>query len=111
MRFFNGNLENYIELTKDPGTSIPPNYKCEKVGEEYCVPLEKPENYVGLQCSTWSESLMTDDQLLIQIFPRLFACAERAANPRPDFRTAETTEFQEKFTKKCFRFLTHFFDK
>ena len=46
---------------------------------------------------------MTDDQLTVQIFPRLFACAERAANPRPDFGTDETEKFErewENFARK-----------
>ena len=33
----------------------------------------------------------------MNIFPRLFACAERAANPRPTFETVETSEFEAKW--------------
>ena len=79
-----------------PGAPIPPNYKCEQ-HEGACLELTKPENIVGLQCSTWSETLLTDDFLTMNIYPRLFACAERAANPNPTFGTIETQEFADQW--------------
>lgn len=91
-----------------PGTPIPPYYKCEKYGDEYCIQTSKPENIVGLQCSTWSETLLNDDQLTRNIFPRLYACAERAANPRPTFGTADTPEFTadwEAFLRKTPKYI------
>ena len=47
----------------------------------------KPENVVGMQCSTWSETLMNDFEMEVAIFPRVFACAERAYNPNPSFKS------------------------
>ena len=99
-----------------PGTPIPPNYKCDTNGEEACIKLEpsKKSNIVGFQCSTWSgkiysylkqrhdrhlESLITDELLLKNIFPRVYACAARAAQPTPVFETAETEEFEADFTQ------------
>ena len=38
-----------------------------------------------MQCSTWSETLMNDYEMEVAIFPRVFACAERAYNPNPSF--------------------------
>ena len=40
-----------------------------------------------MQCSTWSETLMNDYEMEVAIFPRVFACAERAYNPRPSFQS------------------------
>jgi hypothetical protein len=40
---------------------------------------------------------MTDKMLMRNIYPRLFACAERAANPKPNFVTADTAEFHEEW--------------
>ena len=80
-----------------PGAHIPPNYKCIKHGTEYCIQLEKPENIVGMQCSTWSETLQTDEQMMEHIFPRVFACAERAANPRPPFESDRTRLFDREW--------------
>ena len=93
---------------RPPGSPIPPNFKCDQYGEDVCVKLEKPENIVGLQCSTWSETLVTDDHLLMNIFPRVFACAERAANPRPAFLSVETEDFElewEKFVRKTPKYI------
>ena len=91
-----------------PGAPIPPNYKCETHGDQACIALTKPENIVGLQCSTWSETLLTDEMLTINIYPRLFACAERAANPRPTFDTIDTADFTaewEAFVRKTPKYI------
>ena len=81
------NLYNNTAYTPNwdgnPGTEVKPGQKCND--PEYpdaCVELTKPENIIGLQCSSWSETLMSDDETLMAIFPRIYACAERAYNPR-----------------------------
>jgi len=43
--------------------------------------------------------LITDELLLKNIFPRVYACAARAAQPTPVFETAETKEFEDDFRK------------
>ena len=90
-------FDTYANSGYQQGVPYRPNFKCEKFGKNFCLPLEKPENLVGLQCSVWAETVMTNDQMLVQIFPRLFACAERAANPKPDFGTAESEKFQQEW--------------
>ena len=58
----------------------------------------KPENVIGMQCSTWSETLMNDYEMEVAIFPRVFACAERAYNPNPSFQSLhDVTNFKPLF--------------
>ncbi|CAH1791530.1 unnamed protein product [Owenia fusiformis] len=45
---------------------------------EWCLPLEKPENIVGMEGELWSETVRTGEQLDYMIFPRILALAERA---------------------------------
>jgi len=80
----------------EPGTEIQPGQKCEQFPEA-CVNLENESNIVGLQCSFWSETLMNDEEALIAIFPRLYACAERAYNPRPVFKSQYDETFASEF--------------
>lgn len=108
LRLYNNSARamNWSQL--GPGTHLPPNYKCKKFGEEYCVNLERRENIVGLQCSVWSETLLTDEHMTQHIFPRLFACAERAANPLPKFETDKTEHFRSAwnhFVRKTPRYI------
>jgi len=80
-----------------PGEEIMPGEKCEK-NPESCPALEKPENVIGMQCSTWSETLMNDYEMEVAIFPRVFACAERAYNPNPSFQSLhDVTNFKPLF--------------
>ena len=41
--------------------------------------------------------MITEELLLKNIFPRVYACAARAAQPTPVFETAETEEFEADF--------------
>ena len=84
---------NWAEI---PGKEIMPGEKCER-NIDACVQLEKVDNIVGLQCSVWSETIMTDEILENAIFPRIFACAERAYNPRPDFVSIYDSKFDSDF--------------
>ncbi|XP_013417098.1 uncharacterized protein LOC106178458 [Lingula anatina] len=43
-----------------------------------CVPLQKPENILGMQGNIWSETVRTSGHLHEMLFPRVVALAERA---------------------------------
>ena len=48
-------------------------------GADYvCATLQRPENIVGLGGCLWSEEIIDEDYLWNQMFPRVFALAERA---------------------------------
>ncbi|WP_040516073.1 family 20 glycosylhydrolase [Gilvimarinus chinensis] len=50
----------------------------EKLTNKLHVPLERPENILGMQGQLWTETLRTQESVENMIFPRLMALAERA---------------------------------
>ncbi|XP_071084142.1 beta-hexosaminidase-like [Haliotis cracherodii] len=64
----------------DVARSGDPLTKKDVCGEDLdgCIPLEKPENIVGMQGHLWSELVRNRDIADYMMFPRLLALAERA---------------------------------
>ncbi|CAH1791532.1 unnamed protein product [Owenia fusiformis] len=69
-------LHDNIDFTRS-GEVLNKETECAK-SAEWCLPLEKPENIVGIQGQLWSETVRTGEQLDYMIFPRIIALAERA---------------------------------
>ncbi|KAK2140752.1 hypothetical protein LSH36_1259g00011 [Paralvinella palmiformis] len=60
------------------GRQILKNDACTPGGMVDCIPVEKPENIIGMEGNIWSELIRTTEQLESMLYPRMLAMAERA---------------------------------